>query len=63
VRDCALRRARFAGGGYADNCVAPRTSATAARDGSRDGGGDSETFFTVWTNVFDRGHLEVYELI
>ena len=55
-RVCAL----VAGGGYATRCIAPvpqclpvpasmdLTAASAV----------PETFFTVWTNVFERGHLE-----
>ncbi len=58
-RVCAL----VAGGGYATMCVAPEAQclpvpkpldliAAAAVP---------ETFFTVWTNVFDRGHLQAGE--
>jgi NADPH2:quinone reductase len=56
---CAL----VAGGGYATMCVAParqclpvplKVDLVAA-------GGIPETFFTVWTNVFERGHLRAGE--
>jgi NADPH:quinone reductase len=60
-RVCAL----VAGGGYAEFCVAPagqclpvpgRLDMTAAA-------AIPETFFTVWTNVFDRGRLRAGESI
>jgi putative PIG3 family NAD(P)H quinone oxidoreductase len=58
-RVCAL----VSGGGYAEYCIAPDvqclpipapTDVTAA-------GGIPETFFTVWTNVFERGRLSAGE--
>jgi putative PIG3 family NAD(P)H quinone oxidoreductase len=56
---CAL----LAGGGYATVCVAPALQCL-----PRPAGYDSitaaavpETFFTVWTNVFDRGQLRAGE--
>ena len=54
-RVCAL----VAGGGYASRCVAPALQCLpvpAALD-LTDAAGLPETFFTVWTNVFERGRL------
>lgn len=54
-RVCAL----VAGGGYATLCVAPAPQCLPV-PASLDlvaAGAVPETFFTVWTNVFDRGHL------
>lgn len=54
-RVCAL----VAGGGYATLCVAPARQCLPA-PASIDlvaAAGIPETFFTVWTNVFDRGRL------
>lgn len=52
---CAL----VAGGGYAERCVAPGVQClpAPAQVSLRDAAAIPETFFTVWTNVFDRGHL------
>src|ERR1700680_3942506 len=56
---CAL----VAGGGYAAYCLAPAppcltvTRALSASDAS----GRPATFFTVWSNVFDRGRLRAGE--
>jgi NADPH2:quinone reductase len=52
---CAL----VAGGGYADYCVAPASLCLPIPEGLSDvqGAAIPETFFTVWTNVFDRGRL------
>ena len=55
-RVCAL----VAGGGYATLCVAPAAQCLpvpAALDFIV-AAAIPETFFTVWTNVFDRGHLQ-----
>ncbi len=55
-RVCAL----VAGGGYATLCVAPAPQCLPVPS-SLDlvaAGGIPETFFTVWTNVFDRGRLQ-----
>jgi putative PIG3 family NAD(P)H quinone oxidoreductase len=58
---CAL----VAGGGYAEYCVAPQ--ATCLRPPARlsltEAAAVPETFFTVWTNVFERGHLRRDETI
>ncbi|MDT0138822.1 NAD(P)H-quinone oxidoreductase [Acidovorax sp. PRC11] len=54
-RVCAL----LAGGGYAEWCVAPVAQCLPAPEGWSDVEAASlpETFFTVWSNVFDRGRL------
>jgi putative PIG3 family NAD(P)H quinone oxidoreductase len=56
---CAL----VSGGGYADLCVAPAPQCLRVPS-SVDlvaAGAIPETFFTVWTNVFDRGRLQAGE--
>lgn len=55
-RVCAL----VAGGGYAQWCVAPVAQCLPVPDGLSDVEAASlpETFFTVWSNVFDRGRLK-----
>jgi len=52
---CAL----IAGGGYAEFCLVPEPQALPLPPGVpiEIAGGVPETFFTVWTNVFERGHL------
>jgi NADPH2:quinone reductase len=52
---CAL----LAGGGYAEYCVAPQVQCLRppARLSLVEAAGVPETFFTVWTNVFERGRL------
>jgi NADPH2:quinone reductase len=58
-RVCAL----LAGGGYAELCVAPAVQCLpvpAAMD-FINAAAVPETFFTVWTNVFDRGRLKAGE--
>ena len=52
---CAL----IAGGGYADYCVAPAGQVLPVPRGLSfaEAAGLPETFFTVWSNVFDRAHL------
>ena len=58
-RVCAL----VAGGGYATMCVAPAPPVPAV-PASLDlvaAAAIPETFFTVWTNVFDRGRLQAGE--
>jgi NADPH2:quinone reductase len=52
---CAL----VAGGGYAEYCVVPEPQALPLPRGFRPGEAAAipETFFTVWTNLFDRGKL------
>ena len=55
-RVCAL----VAGGGYAEQCVAPVAQCLPVPHGLSDAEAAAlpETFFTVWSNVFDRGHLQ-----
>jgi len=55
-RVCAL----VAGGGYAEWCVAPVDQCLPVPQGLSDVEAASlpETFFTVWSNVFDRGRLQ-----
>jgi putative PIG3 family NAD(P)H quinone oxidoreductase len=52
---CAL----VAGGGYAEYCVAPAAQCLPVPHGlsAVEAAGLPETFFTVWSNVFDRGRL------
>jgi NADPH2:quinone reductase len=58
-RVCAL----VAGGGYAELCVAPVGQCLPVPKGLSDIEAASlpETFFTVWSNVFDRGRLKAGE--
>ena len=58
-RVCAL----VAGGGYAEWCVAPVAQCLPVPDRLTDVEAASlpETFFTVWSNVFDRGRLQAGE--
>jgi NADPH2:quinone reductase len=60
-RVCAL----VAGGGYAEYCVAPVGQCLAVPKGWSDVEAASlpETLFTVWSNVFDRGHLQKGETL
>ena len=60
-RVCAL----VAGGGYAEYCVAPVAQCLPVPRGLSDVQAASlpETFFTVWSNVFDRGHLQRGEIL
>ena len=55
-RVCAL----LAGGGYAEYCVAPVLQCLPVPQGLSDveAAALPETFFTVWSNVFDRGALQ-----
>src|SRR3954469_23296422 len=55
-RVCAL----VAGGGYAELCAAPVSQCLPVPKGLSDIEAASlpETFFTVWSNVFDRGRLQ-----
>ena len=59
-RVCAL----VAGGGYAEYCVAPLAQTLPVPHGLTDIEAASlpETFFTVWSNVFDRGCLQSGEV-
>jgi len=56
---CAL----VSGGGYATRCVAPGVQCLPAPRGLSmvEAAAVPETFFTVWTNVFDRGRLAAGE--
>ena len=58
---CAL----VAGGGYAEYCVAPVGQCLPVPRGWSDVQAASlpETFFTVWSNVFDRGRLQSGETL
>jgi putative PIG3 family NAD(P)H quinone oxidoreductase len=60
-RVCAL----VAGGGYAEYCVAPVGQCLPVPHGLTDVEAASlpETFFTVWSNVFDRGRLQSGETL
>lgn len=60
-RVCAL----VAGGGYAELCVAPVGQCLPVPRGMSDVEAASlpETFFTVWSNVFDRGRLAAGETL
>jgi NADPH:quinone reductase len=60
-RVCAL----VAGGGYAELCVAPVAQCLPVPVGFSDVEAASlpETFFTVWSNVFDRGRLVAGETL
>jgi NADPH2:quinone reductase len=60
-RVCAL----VAGGGYAEYCIAPVAQCLPVPQGLTDVEAASlpETFFTVWSNVFDRGRLAVGETL
>jgi putative PIG3 family NAD(P)H quinone oxidoreductase len=56
---CAL----VPGGGYAEYCVTPASHCLPVPRGLEpiEAAGLPETFFTVWTNVFDRGRLSAGE--
>jgi NADPH2:quinone reductase len=60
-RVCAL----VAGGGYAEFCAAPIAQCLPIPAGLTDieAAGLPETFFTVWSNVFDRGRLTAGETL
>lgn len=60
-RVCAL----VAGGGYAQYCVAPVAQCLPIPQGLSDVEAASlpETFFTVWSNVFDRARLQAGETL
>ena len=60
-RVCAL----VSGGGYAELCVAPVAQCLPVPQGLSDVEAASlpETFFTVWSNVFDRGRLQAGETL
>jgi putative PIG3 family NAD(P)H quinone oxidoreductase len=56
---CAL----VSGGGYATRCLAPAPQCLPIPSGADtvEAAAMPETFFTVWTNVFDRGRLQAGE--
>ena len=58
---CAL----VAGGGYAEYCVAPVEQCLPIPAGLSfiEAAGLCETYFTVWSNVFDRGRLSGHETL
>jgi putative PIG3 family NAD(P)H quinone oxidoreductase len=58
---CAL----VSGGGYAEYCVAPQVQCLPPPGGVSlvDAAAIPETFFTVWTNVFERGALRANETL
>jgi putative PIG3 family NAD(P)H quinone oxidoreductase len=60
-RVCAL----VPGGGYAEYCVAPGVQCLPVPKGLsvQEAAGIPETFFTVWANVFQLGHLKAGERI
>ena len=60
-RVCAL----VAGGGYAEYCTAPAAQCLPVPAGFTDveAAALPETFFTVWSNVFDRGRLQAGETL
>lgn len=60
-RVCAL----VTGGGYAEYCVAPAAQCLPAPQGLDlvSAAAIPETFFTVWTNVFERGRLRAGETL
>jgi NADPH2:quinone reductase len=60
-RVCAL----VAGGGYAEYCAVPRQQILPVPDGLGDveSAAIPETFFTVWTNLFERGGLRTGETV
>jgi NADPH2:quinone reductase len=60
-RVCAL----VAGGGYAQSCVAPIAQCLPVPQGLTDVQAASlpETFFTVWSNLMDRGQLKAGETV
>ncbi len=60
-RVCAL----VTGGGYAELCVAPAAQCLPIPEGLSDleAAGLPETFFTVWSNAFDRGRLQAGETL
>jgi len=60
-RVCAL----VAGGGYAEYCAVPRQQILPVPDGlgNVESAAIPETFFTVWTNLFERGGLRTGETV
>lgn len=64
-RDGDAVSALVPGGGYAEYCVAAEDNALPVPKGISliEAGGIPETFFTVWTNVFDRAGLKPGETL
>ncbi len=64
-RDADLVTALVAGGGYAEYCVAPAVQCLPVPAGLdlAEAAALPETFFTVWTNVFERGRLQPGECL
>ena len=60
-RVCAL----VTGGGYAELCVAPAAQCLPVPQGwsGLEAAGLPETYFTVWSNLFDRGRLQAGETL
>jgi NADPH2:quinone reductase len=58
---CAL----VAGGGYAEYCVAPAEQCLRVPEGmaAHAAAAIPETFFTVWTNLFERGRLQAGDAV
>jgi NADPH2:quinone reductase len=58
---CAL----LAGGGYAEHCVVPTAQVLPVPAGLSyaEAAGLPETFFTVWSNLYDRAHLAPGEVL
>ena len=61
IRVCAL----VSGGGYAEYCVVPQQQCIRISDRVSDveAAAIPETFFTVWTNLFERGGLRQGEVV
>ena len=59
-REGDLVMALVSSGGYAEYCIAPAPQVLPVPDDMSldEAGAIPETFFTVWTNVFDRGRLQ-----
>ena len=53
------------GGGYAEACIAPAVQCLPIPDGLDfvQAAAVPETFFTVWTNLFERGRLQAHESV
>ncbi len=64
-REGARVTALLPGGGYAEYCVAHETNALPMPSGltAVEAAAIPETYFTVWTNVFDRGALKAGETL
>jgi len=58
---CAL----VSGGGYAEYCAVPAVQCVRVPGGvsATEAAAIPETYFTVWTNLFDRGHLQSGERV